>query len=291
MSTTFRIDASIAAPPSAVFAALTDPAALRAWLAEHADVALAEGRYAFWGRDVPKTRDGGSQRLLDAEDDRRLRFAWEQDGTDTEVEILLEPDGDGTALTLTQTESPDWDGDIAGVRDFWYRGVVGLTEHVEGRPPALRHDFSTSRSGEARVEIDIDAPIDRVFASLIEPEQVERWFGTTSTPDIEPRVGGRYDLGWDHGPIKILEIDPPRVLAYGWSNEGEADTVVRWELEGSEGGTHLTLVHSGFADGRPADGYQVGWTSLLVAIKRMHELGDAWTRISFAELTDAQTSR
>jgi uncharacterized protein YndB with AHSA1/START domain len=283
MSTTFRLDAYMAASPRAVFAALTDPRELEAWLAEHADVDLAAGRYAFWGRDVPKARENGHQRLLDAEPDRRLRFAWEQDGTDTEVEIVLEPDGAGTALALTQTESPDWEGDIAGVRDFWQRGMLALTEHVEGRPAVPRHDFSTSHSGEARVEIDIDAPVERVFASLIEPDQVERWFGATSTPEIEPRVGGRYDMGWSHGPIKILEIEPPRVLAYGWSNDGKPDTVVRWELEGSEGATHLTLVHSGFADGRPADGYEIGWLGLLVTIKRMHELGPAWRRVSYSE--------
>jgi uncharacterized protein YndB with AHSA1/START domain len=174
MSTSFRLDVHIAAPPAAVFAAQTEPATLQAWLAEHADVALADGRYAFWGRDVPMTREPGHQRLIDVEEARRLHFAWEQDGTDTEVEFVLEADGDGTALTLTQSESPDWAGDIAGVRDFWYRAMLALTEHLEGRPPVPRYDFSTTHGDAARVEIDIDAPVDRVFASLIEPDQVER---------------------------------------------------------------------------------------------------------------------
>lgn len=289
MSTSFRLDVHIAAPPAAVFAALTEPATLQAWLAEHADVALAEGRYAFWGRDVPMTREPGHQRLIDVEDARRLQFAWEQDGTDTEVDFVLEPDGDGTALTLTQSESPDWAGDMAGVRDFWYRAMLALTEHLEGRPPVPRYDFSTTHSDAARVEIDIDAPVDRVFASLIEPGQVERWF--MSRPEIELRVGGRFDMGWDHGPIKILEIDPPHVLAYGWSDEGKPDTVVRWELEGSEGRTHLTLVHSGFADGRPANGYEIGWLGLLVTIKRMHELGDSWRPFERSEMASAPTTR
>jgi hypothetical protein len=33
---------------------------------------------------------------------------------------------------------------------------------------------------------------------------------------VEPRVGGRYDFGWDHGPVKILELEPGRTLAYSW---------------------------------------------------------------------------
>ena len=40
------------APPEAVHAALTDAAALRVWLAEHAEVALPD-RYEFWGRYTP----------------------------------------------------------------------------------------------------------------------------------------------------------------------------------------------------------------------------------------------
>jgi len=52
----------IAAPPSAVHRALTDPAALQVWLAEHAEVDLPD-RYQFWGRLTP---DGEAphQRLL-----------------------------------------------------------------------------------------------------------------------------------------------------------------------------------------------------------------------------------
>jgi uncharacterized protein YndB with AHSA1/START domain len=42
----------IAAPPRAVHHALTDPAALQVWLAEHAEVDLPD-RYQFWGRFTP----------------------------------------------------------------------------------------------------------------------------------------------------------------------------------------------------------------------------------------------
>ena len=54
------------APPEAVYAALTDAAALRVWLAEHAEVALPD-RYEFWGRYTP---DGAEphQRLLHADE-------------------------------------------------------------------------------------------------------------------------------------------------------------------------------------------------------------------------------
>ena len=74
------------APPEAVHAALTDAAALRVWLTEHAEVALPD-RYEFWGRYTP---DGAEphQRVLHA-GERTLRFAWTVDGVETTVELTL----------------------------------------------------------------------------------------------------------------------------------------------------------------------------------------------------------
>ena len=62
-----RLQAVMPAPPEAVYAALTDAAALRVWLAEHAEVAMPD-RYEFWGRYTP---DGAEphQRLRDPVDD------------------------------------------------------------------------------------------------------------------------------------------------------------------------------------------------------------------------------
>jgi uncharacterized protein YndB with AHSA1/START domain len=68
-----RVRAVVPAPPKVVYEALTDPAALRAWLAGHAGVDLP-GTYQFWGRYPP---DGAQphQRVLHA-DERTIRFAW-----------------------------------------------------------------------------------------------------------------------------------------------------------------------------------------------------------------------
>src|SRR3954470_15458612 len=108
---TLKKSLRIAAPPSAVHRALTDPAALQVWLAEHAEVDLP-GRYQFWGRFTP---DGEAphQRLLHV-DDSSLRFEWELDGVPTTVDIGLiaesGPDGanGSTLLTIAQTEVSGW---------------------------------------------------------------------------------------------------------------------------------------------------------------------------------------
>lgn len=46
------LQAVLPAQPETVYAALTDAAALRVWLAEHAEVELPD-RYEFWGRHTP----------------------------------------------------------------------------------------------------------------------------------------------------------------------------------------------------------------------------------------------
>ncbi|MEW2442362.1 SRPBCC family protein [Micromonospora marina] len=100
MTEPMTVRARLAAPVATVRRALTDPAELRVWLAEHAEVELPR-RYEFWGRYTPEG-DAPHQRLLHA-DDRTLRFAWTLDGVETTTEFELEPDGDATILTLRQS--------------------------------------------------------------------------------------------------------------------------------------------------------------------------------------------
>lgn len=241
-------------------------------------MSLADGVYEFWGRYTP---DGerGRQRLVSSEPGRRLRFSWELQGAVTEVSIEVERRDDGTVLTLTHSGVPPRISDGYWVRDLLMLSLANLASHCEGRSPGPMCDFTAFRPGEARASVDIEAPPGEVFSSLTEPGQLNRWIAEHA--EVEPHVGGRYDFGWDHGPVKILELEPDRVLAYSWEDTWGDDSrpdasVVRWELEGSQGRTHLTIVHSGFAAGRTADGYQLGWLDFLASLKRMLEVGAAW---------------
>ena len=84
-----RLRAVVPAPLKVAYEALTDPAALRVWLAEHADVDLP-GKYEFWGRFTP---DGAEphQRVLHV-DERTIRFAWTVDGVESTVQFGLAED-------------------------------------------------------------------------------------------------------------------------------------------------------------------------------------------------------
>jgi len=272
VSEPMKLRARIAAPIKDVHRALTDPAALRIWLAEHAEVDLPD-RYEFWGRYTPEG-DAPHQRPLHV-DDHTLRFSWLLDGADTTVEISLEEEegAQSTILTLSQTHIPSWEEMVAGIGirsvlpTFWSLAIANLVDHLEGRELTPMCDFT---SVQLRVQVLIGAPPDAVYESLINPEKFRRWFGTNI--EIEPYVGGRWAMGsftLDDAPAKIVELEPGRNMTLAW--EG---CVAAWELADSDGKTRLTFVQSGFDEKKPPYDSWMGWLSGIAELRRFHELSD-----------------
>ncbi|MCP3783000.1 SRPBCC family protein [Micromonospora sp. A3M-1-15] len=269
MSDLLTVRARLAAPAEAVRRALTDPAELRVWLAEHAEVELPR-RYEFWGRHTPEG-DAPHQRLLHA-DERTLRFAWTLDGVETTTEFELTPEGDNTVLTLRQSHfnfAEAMDGSsIRGVlQTFWALAIANLNAHLEGRPLLPRTDFT---SADLRGELLIDAPTDKVWTSLTDSEQASAWFGYPI--GIEPWVGGRYAMGgFDAGyAAKVVDLTPGRALSVDWGPTG----VSNWELAESGGRTKLTFVQSGFDEGNPPYAAWTGSVAGLAELRRFHEVAD-----------------
>lgn len=276
----------IAAPVATVYGALIDAPALRTWFAQHSEVDLGRGRYEFWGKHTVQG-DRVRQQLARAEPERSIRFNWELDGAkDAVATIELRPvAGDRTELTFHLSKLPggtDYDGEA--VHTFLSLSLDNLANYVEGRRLSPLFDFSRPASDTAQVDLTIDAPVRRVYASLISPDQVDRWTGGSAT--IEPKVGGRYDYGWDHGPERILALEPDQVLAHSWSCPRAPETVVRWELDDDGGRTHLRVVHSGFTDPALAESFRLGWYGFLHALRRLHERGDPWSLINVVEQDD-----
>ncbi|MEO3870377.1 SRPBCC family protein [Nonomuraea sp. B12E4] len=263
--------ARVQAPIKEVRHALTDPATLRIWLAEHAEVELPD-RFGFWGRTTPEG-DAPHQRLLHA-DERTVRFAWLLDGEETTTEFGLAAESeDSTIVTVSQSHFDFQDvitgKSIRGVLEtYWCQAITNLAEHFEGRELSPRVDYSAV---DLRAEVTIDASASEVFDSLIDSAKVTRWFGFPI--EIEPHVGGRFAMGGlanDPSPAKILELEPGRRLSLDWGGPG----VGTWELEGSGGKTRLTLVQSGFAAERPPHAAWGGILAGVAELRRYHEVPD-----------------
>ncbi len=153
----------------------------------------------------------------------------------------------------------------------------------------------TDANPEVRLSVVIDAPRDAVFRALLEPEALKRWVGA-SAPVVEPRVGGRYEYGWqyDHkgkqvtgGPTKILDLVPNERLVTDWldwrGDTTRPPTRVLWLLEEITDGvarnfssaagskTRLTLVHDGFSRTADISDYPFGWLWFMAELKKEAE--------------------
>jgi uncharacterized protein YndB with AHSA1/START domain len=109
-----------------------------------------------------------------------------------------------------------------------------------------------------RRTISIAAPVEKVWAAVTEPEHISRWFGkATFDRSGAGAVGTLFWEGYGAVPVRIEEIDPPRLVSYRWGNDDalghlapELDvatsTVFTFTLTETDGGTELTVVETGF---------------------------------------------
>lgn len=265
MTETHKSGVRIHAPVKDVHHALTDPATLRVWLAEHAEVSLPE-RYEFWGRTTPEG-DAPHQRLVHA-DDRSIRFTWLIDGVETNTSITLGEDGDDTLVDVEQdgfTMQEAMEGSTRGLLfTYWFLALARLVEHFEGRSLTPFPDFTSPKLAATML---INAPQDAVYRSLTDGEQYSKWWGMPI--EIDPRPGGDFTMV-GHMTAKIVDVEPGRRMSIDWGPVG----ISTWELEGSGGQTRLTVVQSGFDEANPPYGGWMGSFSGLAELRRFHEVPD-----------------
>jgi uncharacterized protein YndB with AHSA1/START domain len=132
-------------------------------------------------------------------------------------------------------------------------------------------------------EIDIAAPADRVFRGICDPETVRRRAPYIEVFEMDLRVGGKWymqvRMPQPHRGFstvihdgEVLEVDPPRLIAYSWHANFHEDpkhrSVVRWELTPTKSGTHVKVTHSGLASEPGAcKDYAQGWPGVLQELK------------------------
>lgn len=112
-------------------------------------------------------------------------------------------------------------------------------------------------------------PREMVWDALTDSRQLSAWLMPN---DFKPEIGHRFTFRTKPAPgfdgtvhCEVLEMMPPAKLVISWRG-GPLDTRVSFELEAAEGGTKLTLRHTGFGGlsnvlSRIALGF--GWRDLL----------------------------
>ncbi|MGO9410901.1 MAG: SRPBCC family protein [Spirochaetia bacterium] len=126
--------------------------------------------------------------------------------------------------------------------------------------------------GHILATVEVPAPPERVFLALTSGEITEWWvragvFDTREwTGDV--REGGVWRAtGVGNGKPyalegEFLEVNPPRKLVHSWRAAGAPGgepTVVTYLLERLEGGTRVTLRHTGFASREACLNTCIGW--------------------------------
>lgn len=130
---------------------------------------------------------------------------------------------------------------------------------------------------EVRKKIMIDAPIEKVWEYVSTAEGIGAWFMPN---DMEPIEGWEFILQagpWGNSACKVTEVTPPHRLSFEW---GE-DWLITFELEEKGGHTELTLIHTGWEEGKQTEFGQPheevrtrmsgGWDGLVVKLKNVVE--------------------
>jgi uncharacterized protein YndB with AHSA1/START domain len=110
-------------------------------------------------------------------------------------------------------------------------------------------------------EIQLKAPLSRVWQALSNAEEFGDWFGVAlkgKTFAVGDRVHGQITYpGYEHLVFEVLieRMEPERLLSFRWhpyavdpsvDYSKEPTTLVVFELKEGEGGTLLRVVESGF---------------------------------------------
>ena len=103
-------------------------------------------------------------------------------------------------------------------------------------------------------EYDLAEPPEKVWRALTVPELLAAWMMPN---DIRPQTGSNFTFAGPDAAIEceILDAEPERLLRYSWreqpgdaSRQDPLDSVVTFTLARTvSGGTHLRIVHDGFA--------------------------------------------
>jgi uncharacterized protein YndB with AHSA1/START domain len=127
-------------------------------------------------------------------------------------------------------------------------------------------------------EVVIEAPVEVVWRTITEPDQMSLWFADRVDLDVKPGAHGYMRFGDQGGTVVVETVDPPVRFSFRWNYPGGEEPVagnsmlVEFTLtrEGAER-TRLRVTESGHElrdwpeeeKQRYADEHQEGWAEFL----------------------------
>jgi uncharacterized protein YndB with AHSA1/START domain len=133
-------------------------------------------------------------------------------------------------------------------------------------------------------EVLIEAPVEVVWRTITEPDQMSQWFADRVDLVVEEGAHGHMEFGDQGGPVVVETVDPPTRFSFRWNHpRGEEPVVgnsmlVEFTLT-PEGGerTRLRVAESGHEvlawpedeKGRYADEHRGGWAEYLDRLARL----------------------
>jgi uncharacterized protein YndB with AHSA1/START domain len=136
---------------------------------------------------------------------------------------------------------------------------------------------------EIEQEIVIDAPVEVVWRTITEPDQIRLWFADRVELEVKPGARGYMGFGEQGGPVMVEAVDPPTRFSFRWNHPaGEEPAagnslLVEFTLVGEGERTRLRVVESGLNQlpwpevdkQRYADEHNGGWGEFLDRLARL----------------------
>jgi uncharacterized protein YndB with AHSA1/START domain len=134
-----------------------------------------------------------------------------------------------------------------------------------------------------KLSSSVQAPPQRVFEAMTDPNQVADWWGPEgfTCPEVifDVRVDGAYRIAMQppegelfHLVGEYVEVSPPSRLAYTfrWDppDPDDQETLASLTLRERGGATEIELTHGPFATEARRDLHEAGWTDTFARLTR-----------------------
>jgi len=135
----------------------------------------------------------------------------------------------------------------------------------------------------AKAQIDIDAPVARVWDALVNPEMIRQYmFGTNAVSEWKEGAPIVWKGEWEGKPYEdkgvILQLKPMHLLQYSHFSplSGQPDVPENYhtltvELSPTDAGTSVTLSQDNNASEEEREHSEQMWGMMLISLKRFLE--------------------